>query len=69
MLEAQKPMCPPSTLSPQSSFDSIFLVNGEYKINYVYQGQIMTITEFADAIFGNTPQRTQFLLKHQKEMK
>jgi hypothetical protein len=34
---------------------------------WMIAGKSMTITEFADEIFGNTPARTMFLLKHSEK--
>jgi len=32
--------------------------------NWVWDGKPVTITEFAELAYGDTPQRTMFLLKH-----
>lgn len=31
---------------------------------WVFNGEILTITEFAQRVYGDTPQRTEFLLKY-----
>jgi len=37
------------------------------KVEWMYNGEEMTITEFADKVFGDTPKRTEFLLKHSEK--
>ena len=36
---------------------------------WVIQGRALTITQFADELFGDTPARTMFLLKYSGEKK
>lgn len=31
---------------------------------WVFNGEPLTLVEFADKIYGNTPQRTEFILRH-----
>lgn len=31
---------------------------------WVFNGETLTITEFAQRVYGDTPQRTEFLLKY-----
>ena len=45
-----------------------------YNINrmsydWVWNGKPMTLTEFADKAYGDTPQKTMFLLKHSDKEK
>ena len=39
------------------------LINNEVTL-WMFNGKPCSITEFADLVYGDTPQRTQFLLKH-----
>jgi len=39
------------------------------KPEWVIAGKAMSITEFADTLFGDTPQRTLFLLKYSDKLK
>lgn len=34
---------------------------------WVFNGEILTITEFAQRVYGDTPQRTEFLLKYHND--
>jgi len=31
---------------------------------WTFNGRVMTITEFAEKVYGDTPQRTEFLLRY-----
>jgi len=31
---------------------------------WMFDGEVLTITEFAQRVYGDTPQRTEFLLKY-----
>jgi len=42
------------------------LINGKVTL-WMFNGKPCTITEFADLAYGDTPQRTQFLLKHSED--
>ncbi len=36
---------------------------------WMFNGEFMTITEFAQRVYGDTPQRTEFLLRYSTDLK
>lgn len=37
---------------------------GRFPCRWVFDNKVMTTVEFANAVYGDSPQRTQFLLKY-----
>ena len=55
-----------AAVKPQSVLD-IGRRDYQLRTQWCFNGEFMTITEFAQRVYGDTPQRTEFLLKYSGE--